>query len=217
MKPISVDVLIVGGGMVGASLACEISRHCVDTGLKIVVCERRLPASGDEPADMQPSFDARSTALSLSSENFFRKLGLWQFLAEASAAIKRIHVSERGCFGSTLLDSREQGIDALGYVVENQALGKALYKGLESGESISVLAPAAVEQITPFRDYVAAELKTGDTVVKVHSRLLVIADGMNSSSCRALGIESESANYEQLALIANISHGRAHRGAAFHR
>ena len=144
------DVVIVGGGMVGASLACALS----NTTLRVAVIESTALLGAGHAPSRQPSFDARSTALSLSSARFLDGLGLWQAVRGHAQAIQRIHVSDRGHFGSTRMDAREEGLEALGFVVENQWLGSAqngqLADSVRSPQNHDRLLPVEVEAIKAF-------------------------------------------------------------------
>src|SRR5579871_4933783 len=108
----SCDVAIVGGGMVGASLAVALA----PLGLEVALIEA-VPYG----AAAQPSFDERTTALSNGSRRILETLGVWPEVASEAAPIARIHVSDRGHFGFARIDAREQGLAALGYVVANRA------------------------------------------------------------------------------------------------
>ncbi|MEM9404274.1 MAG: FAD-dependent monooxygenase, partial [Pseudomonadota bacterium] len=105
------DVIIAGGGMVGTSLALALAT----LDLRIAVVEA-VPRREIE----QPSFDERSTALSRSSQRLFTALGLWDDIVAAATPIQSIHVSDKGRFGFSHIDAREQGVEALGYVVINR-------------------------------------------------------------------------------------------------
>jgi 2-octaprenyl-6-methoxyphenol hydroxylase/2-octaprenylphenol hydroxylase len=124
------DVVIAGGGMVGASLAL-----CLDSysraGLRVLLVENfpLPPVSEGKPA-YRPSFDARSTALSFGSAQIYDELGVWPLLAEHICTISQVHVSDRGHFGSMLMSAASQGWPALGYVVENAWLGNVLLNQL---------------------------------------------------------------------------------------
>lgn len=109
------DVLIVGGGMVGASLACALARR----PLRIGVVE-----SFPFAAASQPSYDDRSLALAYGTRRIFEGMGVWRDIAAAATPIEQIHVSDRGHFGATRLRAAACGFDALGYVVESRALGR---------------------------------------------------------------------------------------------
>ena len=111
------DIVIVGGGMIGVSMALAIS----SLNLRIAVIEkvRREHQS-------QPSFDDRSTALSRSSQSMFTALGVWDQIHDASMPIKSIHVSDQGRFGFSHITAEEQEVEALGYVVINRVLGDVL-------------------------------------------------------------------------------------------
>ena len=113
------DIVIAGGGMVGVSLAIYLAevlpadtRICLVEGFPFP-----QPVPGHRP-DYHPSFDARSTALSYSSRIIYERLGLWDALEQWLCPIETIHVSNRGRFGSTLMQASEHGWPALGYVVE---------------------------------------------------------------------------------------------------
>ena len=100
----------------------------------MVVEAQRRPGSGARIE--QASFDSRSTALSLSSRDVYRTLNIWNNLLERAEAICSVHVSSRGGFGSTVLDCAEEGLTALGYVLENPCLGATLYDALDRNEAI---------------------------------------------------------------------------------
>ena len=116
------DLAIVGGGLVGASLALSLA----PLGMRIALLEAVAPGSGDG----HPSFDERTTALANGTVRAFRTLGVWEAMTREAAPIRRIHVSDQGRFGSARVDAAEQGLDALGYVVPNRAIGTALWQGL---------------------------------------------------------------------------------------
>ena len=132
------DVLIAGGGMVGASLAVALA----GLPLRVTLVEQ-IPAGSPG----QPSFDARTTALSRSSQHILATLGIWPEVAGQATPIRQIHVSERGRFGTTVIDADEDGGEALGYVVENRLLGAALWRAIGASSSVTVHSPARVTQV----------------------------------------------------------------------
>ena len=137
------DIVVVGGGLVGASFALHLEKEN-DAKLSILIVEA---VAAEAPN--QPSFDARSTALSWSSREFFAQAGLWDALATEATAIHDIHVSDQGRFGSASLSHTEHRQEALGYVIENRHLGAVLNSAIEESTSLAKLAPAQISQIQP--------------------------------------------------------------------
>src|SRR5690606_13462326 len=121
--------------MVGATLACALRRACPQPPRLLLVEAARVEAGA---AAAQPGFDARSTALSYGSVQYLRELGLWQDMAAHAAPILHIHVSEQGRFGSVRMHAHEQGVEALGQVVENAWLGRAFNQALRSTPNLEV-------------------------------------------------------------------------------
>src|SRR5690606_24414303 len=105
---------IIGGGLVGASLALALQAGARERGWRIQLIEPFQPGH-----EYQPSYDARSTALSWGTRLIYQRLGVWSRIAERAEPIRRIHVSERGRFAAARLDAVDEGVEALGYVVEN--------------------------------------------------------------------------------------------------
>jgi len=210
------DVVIIGGGMVGASLALALSYHC-SAPIKILVVES-FPAPGrGEQSGYRPSFDARSTALSFGSRKIFAALELWSAIAEQAVAIESIVVSERGGIGSSTLDRNQVGWSALGYVVENAWLGQTLLAALQRCDNVDFVAPATAQKIVPRRQGVDIVIQADEQAHTVHAQLAVVADGANSAVRRQLGIDIAVRDYHQSALIANVSLDRSHLGRACER
>src|SRR6266481_7817256 len=136
----AVDVAIVGGGMVGASLAAALA----PLGLKLALVEAVPHDSAS-----QPSFDERTTALSNGSRRILETLGLWSAVSGAATPIRKIHVSDQGRFGFARVDAAEQGLAAMGYVVPNRSLGTALWARLARSESLRIFCPAHVTEVHP--------------------------------------------------------------------
>src|SRR5687767_15790760 len=128
-----VDVAIVGGGMVGASLALALS----GSGVSVMLIEGVAPDS-----NAQPSFDDRTTALGNASRRIFEGLGVWPLMAPQAAAIRTIHVSDAGRFGFARLRAAEQGVEAFGYVVSNRVIGAALWQRLSAAGDVLIRMPA---------------------------------------------------------------------------
>ena len=134
--PAEFDLAIVGGGLVGASLALSLA----PLGLRIALVEAVPPVQGEQ----HPSFDERTTALANGTVRAFKTLGVWAGMEREAAPIRKIHVSDRGRFGSARVDAADQGLEALGYVVPNRVIGAALWQGLSRAPSVEVIAPARV-------------------------------------------------------------------------
>src|SRR5579872_5837370 len=128
------DVMIVGGGMVGASLALALA----PLRRKVALIEAFAPDSLS-----QPSFDERTTALSNGSRRILESLAVWEPLSSAATPIAKIHVSDQGRFGFARIDAARQGLAALGYVVPNRLLGQLLWRRLE-GSGVDLHCPARV-------------------------------------------------------------------------
>ncbi|MBC3346143.1 2-octaprenyl-6-methoxyphenyl hydroxylase [Pseudomonas sp. SWRI196] len=203
-----VNLAIVGGGLVGASLALALQAGAKARGWKIMLIEPFAP--GDA---WQPSYDARSSALSFGSRQIYQRLGIWQEVSRRAEPIKQIHVSDRGRFSTARLSAMEEGVPALGYVVENAWLGQCLWQGLDT-EVVSWHCPAQVTRMEPM---VGGYRLTLDDETTLECDLAVLADGGRSSLREQLGIGVRNRPYGQSALIANITPGEAHNGMAFER
>ena len=208
----SQHISIVGGGMVGASLALALQQHAARRGWRINLIEAQPPARGQT----QPSFDARSTALSHGSYLLFEQLGIWAELAGQAEPIRQIHVSDRGHPGVTRLFAEKERVPALGYVVENAALGKVLLAALDPAV-VRWQAPARVVRAEPARSGWLMQVEAHEQLHEQATDLLIVADGGRSGLLEQLGIHRQVRPYGQTAIIANITSSQGHDGVAYER
>ena len=211
------DIIIIGGGMVGASLAVALK----NTSLKIAVIEQFPASKGDSAkgTGFQPSYDARSTAISWGSRLIYQRLGLWEQLSEHVTPIKKIHVSDKGQFGAARLNAKEYNVAALGYVVPNEWIGVTLTSALKSLDNVDFICPAKVLDITRAVNttQITFSKPDVDAVSTISANLVVIADGGRSETCQKLGIEMRVESYGQHALIANVTTSKYHDHEAYER
>ncbi|AQZ96747.1 2-octaprenyl-6-methoxyphenyl hydroxylase [Halopseudomonas phragmitis] len=198
--------------MVGASLALALQECARARGWRLRLIEAQPPRAGG----WQPSYDARSTALSQGSRQLFERLGVWARLAERVEPIRQIHVSDRGHPGVARIDAAREGVPALGYVVENAWLGEVLLGALDT-EVVEWLAPASATAARAVPGGYQLDLQTADGAQTLETELLVVADGGRSGLLESLGIHRQVSAYGQTAIIANISTSKAHAGVAFER
>ena len=201
------DIAIVGGGMVGATLAVALA----PLKLKVALIEQ-FPHN----AAAQPSFDERTTALSNGSRRILETIGVWPQLEGAASAIAKIHVSDRGRFGFARIDAAALGLAALGFVVPNRALGDALWSRLPT-PGLQVFCPAEVTQVTPDADAVLIDIKQADVPTRIAAQLVVAADGAHSAVRAAFGVQAEVRDYAQTAVITTILPQRFHEHVAYER
>jgi 2-octaprenyl-6-methoxyphenol hydroxylase/2-octaprenylphenol hydroxylase len=212
------DVVIAGGGMVGASLALSLYTRSKGSLRVLVVESFALPPLAESGLPTyRPSFDARSTALSYGSQQIYRELGVWPQLQAHQSTIAKVHVSDRGHFGSVLMTAESQGWEALGYVVENMWLGNVLLNHLRQHTNVAFLSPAKVVEIDVADGYATLSLQEGDTQRDITTQLVAVADGAESSLRSQLGIATSVSEYHQLAVIANVATELPHKGCAYER
>ena len=202
------DVLIVGGGLVGSTLAHALAQIPVSA----VLVEERDPGRLEEPG-----FDDRSTALAGGSRRILEGLGLWDDVAGEAEPIRTIHISERGRFGASRLLASQEGVPALGYTVENRVLSGAVWPKVLGDEAVTCLAPGSLEDFEVEASGVTARISTGGSTRTIRSRLLVAADGARSRVRGALGIGVREDDYGQKGVILNCETEVPHRGRAFER
>jgi 2-octaprenyl-6-methoxyphenol hydroxylase len=204
-KATDYDLIIVGGGMVGASLAIALK----NSPLRIAIIEA-VSANSEQ----QPSYDDRGIALSYGSQRIFEGLGLWDSLKIHSTEIKYIHVSDRGHFGVTRLSAQEERVPALGQVITARAMGVVLNQALELQQNLDLFSPVTVISLQQFDDH--AELELNDQQ-KLSSKLIVAADGGQSTIRQLLHLGALERDYQQTAVTANITPERAHQNWAYER
>ncbi|MEW8107043.1 MAG: 2-octaprenyl-6-methoxyphenyl hydroxylase [Candidatus Thiodiazotropha endolucinida] len=204
----SFDLLIVGGGMVGASLAHAVSGQ----GLRIGVIE-----AWPFDSSAQPSFDDRVLALSWGSRIILQAMGVWDDIQVAAEPILNIHISDRGHFGFTRLNHLDEGVEALGYVVTARALGQALLPDLVNHDAIKMICPARLKSFAVSDRDVEVRIGQDDGELVLNTRLLVAADGGDSLVRQFLSIPLKEKSYGQTAIIANLRAEQAHRGIAYER
>ncbi|RYY77196.1 MAG: 2-octaprenyl-6-methoxyphenyl hydroxylase [Gammaproteobacteria bacterium] len=211
-QEINFDIAIIGGGMVGASLALLLAQQKPDWTIAVLEAQ-----TFSESGRAQENFDARSTAISQGSVEIFRDLGVWNLLSQQATAISKVHVSDAGHYMGGLIDSAAYELDAVGYVIPNAWLGRVLLDKLKLFSNIQYLSPVRVEKLIPVQKGSQLLLKSGDESFNVNCRLSVIADGGSSPLRASLGIDSHIKNYNQMALIANVAYSEPHNNIAYER
>lgn len=199
------DVLVVGGGLVGATLAAALGK----TGMRVGLVEARntapLPDQG---------FDLRVSAVTLASRRVFDSIGVWSGLpGERVQAFREMVVWDQPGAGEVHFDSADICQPALGYIVENLLLQHALDLRMGALEDVEVFRPETLESLSIEAERVVAEL--GDT--RVTAKLVIGADGTRSRVRELAGIEARVSAYGQRALVATVSTEKGHRETAWQR
>jgi 2-octaprenyl-6-methoxyphenol hydroxylase len=221
-EPLACDVAIVGGGMVGASLALALA----GTGRSVALIEAVDPAS---PA--QPSFDERTTALGNGARRVFETLGVWQGIATQAAPIRQIHVSDAGHFGFARLEAEAHGLAAFGFTVSNRHLGEVLWKAVRASGDVQIVSPARVLRVQLSPDAAMLDIERAAAAAgaamrgarvlpqpsRLRARLAVAADGAQSLVKEAAHIGSSTRDYRQVALVTNVRTERPASGVAYER
>jgi 2-octaprenyl-6-methoxyphenol hydroxylase len=202
------DVVVVGGGLVGMSLALALDRQ---PGLRALAVEAQ-PA----PSAQAPRWDERHFALGRASTLALDELGV-AYGAGGQHPIRRIHVSRRGAFGRTLLEAAAHGLPAFGQIVPARQLAGALEDAMARTTGLERLRPARLQQFAARDDHVELELRVGDDTKHVRTRLLVAADGTDSVIRNALQIPLQRHDYAQTAIVTAIEVERDLDGCAYER
>ncbi|MFK7955238.1 MAG: 2-octaprenyl-6-methoxyphenyl hydroxylase [Lysobacterales bacterium] len=208
------DITIVGGGLVGASLALALAQQ----HWRVAVLER-APFREVAP----PTYDDRTLALSLASRNILNAIGLWQDLSSGSAAqqnltpIRSVQVTNKGAPGVVNISAQEQGLEALGYVVQARTLGQQVLQRLPAAAGVDLLVPCELTNIAVSQDKVKVGYTKDGKPHALTTQLLIGADGTHSRVRDAVGIQTEHYDYRQRAIIANVTPQIPHDGRAFER
>jgi len=202
------DVIIAGGGMVGACLARALSGQ----GLRIASVEAVRPARRAEPG-----YDDRAIALAYGTRRIFGGLDLWRAMEPEATPIHGIHVSDRGHFGAVHMDRAEEGLPAVGYVVPARVIAQVLTEVVGGLDDVDTYCPARVDSMTQAADAVQVLIGMDEAEVTVSAQLVAAADGADSVLREQAGIQSVQADYGQTAIVTNITPQLPHHNIAYER
>lgn len=202
------NVLVVGGGLVGASLAIALDA----AGCRVTLVEATAPR-----ADAQPSYDERNLALARATVNGLDAIGVWPLAVAQATPIRHIHVSRAGEFGSARVDAANHGVDALGWTLPARELGAALLRRLDTCQRLVRLAPASLTALTAGAEGWRAQIKTPEGMQHIDAALLVGADGTESFVRAQLGIEADVHDYQQTLFVCTVTPERDPANRAWER
>ncbi|WP_372015680.1 2-octaprenyl-6-methoxyphenyl hydroxylase [Pseudoxanthomonas sp. 10H] len=202
------DVLIVGGGLVGASLAIALDGLPLDVAL----------VEATPPGELPAVFDQRNLSLAAASVSALDALGVMRKLRAPTGPIRRIHVSRAGDFGRVRLEAADYGREAFGQVVVARDFGEALEARLSALPRLTRYRPARFVGLDGDDGQArGVRLATGDGELHLRARLVVAADGTRSALRDALGIAATGHDYGQTLFVARVRGERAPDGTAWER
>ncbi len=199
------DVIIVGGGMVGLTLACALK----DTGLQIVIIER-----GEAPVRKSLDRDCRVSAIVMGNVKLLQGLGVWKYLEQDACPMRSMRIWDNQEQGGIRFDACEIGEDALGYLIENSCTQRAMHKTLLESDTVEFCSPAEISEVIWLDDKVEVKLADGRLL---STPLIVGADGGRSWIREQAGIGVWQRDYKQKAIVATVRPERGHNGVAFQR
>jgi len=199
------DVLVIGGGLVGGVLSVALA----GAGLEVAVVDREDPAR-----TMKTGFDGRASAVALGSQRMLAGLDLWSALAPHAGPIREIQVREGESRRGLRFDHLAVGAGPLGYMVENQAIRRALLDRLPALANLRHLAPAGVARLERRASGIEAQLEDGR---RISAPLAIGADGRASPTRACAGIRVTRWSYRQSGIVCTVAHERPHNAVAFER
>lgn len=202
------SVIIVGGGMAGATLALAIS-SLTKGAVPVALVEAQQPDNRQHPG-----FDARAIALAQGTCQQLDSIGIWSALADCATAIKHVHVSDSGHSGFVNLQAQDYRVPALGQVIELFDAGKRLFALLQQASGVTLHCPAKVVEVVRTAESATVTLDNGQ---QLSAKLLVAADGSHSALAQACNIQWQQQDYQQIAVIANVTTSELPNGRAFER
>jgi 2-octaprenyl-6-methoxyphenol hydroxylase len=203
----SYDVIIVGGGLAGNCLALALS----GSGLQVAIIE-----ANTRELLLSSAMGDRALALAAGTIATLEALGIWQGIQAKATAITDIHVSDRGHFGKVRLSARKQNVAALGYVITARDI-EAHVAELVDKAPITQMCPARLVGLMSDDNAVNVSIKHKDDSLCLSAKLLVGADGGNSSVRKLLDIAQQVTEYGQTALVTTVKTSLPHRNIAYER
>lgn len=197
------DLIIVGGGVVGAGFAAGL-KH---SGLNIALVDARLPSNEDP----------RLFGMNVSACEFLTNLGVWPELAPYASPIKQVHVSHRGHFGAVRLHHDEAGLSSLGHVIPASQIEKALNACLDELQNADIYRPARLTGLTQADGMAELTLETDDGRKTIRSAIVIGADGTGSTVRKLMNIDTDVVDYDQCAIVTRVQLKRPHDGIAYER
>lgn len=200
------DIVIIGGGMVGATLACALA----DSDMRVAVVDNNRPATIDDR-----EYDLRVSAITLGSKAIFESVGAWDAMcARRVSCIDAMTVWDEGGNGRIYFDSAEMAQPCLGYIVENRVILQAALERMRTLGNVDVYSPVTIREMTVDQDRVQVML---DDDTMLTADLVVGADGAMSMVRHWAGIDSRSWSFEQKAIVATVRTGAPHAAVARQR
>jgi len=206
MQDIDYDIIIVGSGLVGSTLACAL----LESGMRVALVEAKPFPQADNKKN---NIDLRTFALTRASERILINLGIWDKLSRISA-FREMYVWDAS--GEIHLKSKEIAEPTLGYIVEHNVMQTALYERIAEFENLTTYRPTKVESFELTKDEEKAAMQVHlDNGEVLTSRLLISAEGANSSIRRMAGIQSKQRDHGQQAIVATVQTAESHKETAW--
>ena len=209
------EVIIVGGGMVGLSLALMLAKQNIAVKLLEAI---KYPNYDDENlAPYHSSFDARNSALSRRTVQIYQELGLWRALQEHATPILEVNITEQGSFGKARLKAEQEKVESFGQVIENAWLGRVLLTEVQKQSLIELIDGVQVTQLTQDADMAYIDASRGEEQLSLQAKLVIAADGRDSFCRKALGIGASEHDYDQVAIVTTVQTSKPHNHVGFER
>ncbi|WP_445660175.1 2-octaprenyl-6-methoxyphenyl hydroxylase [Acinetobacter sp. F16] len=209
------EVIIVGGGMVGLSLALMLAK--ANIAVKLLEAIKYPNYDDANLAPYHSSFDARNSALSRRSVQIYQELGLWNALQEHATPIFEVHITEQGSFGKARLKAEQEKVESFGQVIENAWLGRVLLTEVRKQPLIELIDGVQVTSLKQDADQAHIEAVRGEESLSLQSKLVIAADGRDSFCRKALGIGADEHDYDQVAIVTTVQTSKPHHHVGFER
>ncbi len=219
----SVDIAVVGGGLVGTPLAMVLSQ----LGFSVALIDKQPWTNSQSPTHAIPQPGTRGyTAVSDSTVRMLQKYQLWDAVAHDACAIKQVHVSHKGYFGSTKINATDEQVAALGYVVDNVQLLHAFQSEIASqAPSLHIIDNALVSSVKHEPDNAVLEYAsprqgqqpTQEHAQQLSAKLLIAVDGVSSVLREASGIGVQQTDYDQVGILGTVGLSQSHEHIAYER
>lgn len=209
------QVTIIGGGLVGFSLALMLAKQ----GIASTLLEaKRLPDISDAiDTTSYISLDSRNTALSRKTVQIFTELGLWETLQSHAMPILQVEITEQGSFGKARLKADEENVESFGQVMENRWFGMQLLKAARDHHLITLIDEAVITMLSQSEAAATIRYEKDNHTQQISTDLLIAADGQHSFCRQALNIATNSKDYGQTAVVAVVETSKPHQQIGYER